>query len=203
MSFRKELKYSLSSYEFRLLKSKFFKRDYKKPYPQRRVNSCYFDTYNLDLFRLSLDGIYPRKKVRLRWYDNKYDFCLKEQKISSIEGRHKLSMVYGRLKPEEIKGISFFDQDYGLLKPKILISYSREYFLDKDLRFTFDFDIKYVDISGIFKRTINETKNVIEVKTNSETSNDYINNLMGKIDSGFSKYTRGITFLNKEIKLSK
>ena len=203
MSFRKELKYSLSSYEVRLLKSKFFKRDYKKPYPQRRVNSCYFDTCNLDLFRLSLDGIYPRKKVRLRWYNNQYDFCLKEQKISSIEGRHKLSMVYGRLKPEEIKGISFFDQDYGLLKPKILISYSREYFLDKDLRFTFDFDIKYVDISGIFKRTINETKNVIEVKTNSETSDDYINSFMGKIDSGFSKYTRGITLLNKEINFSK
>ena len=199
MSFRKELKYLLTSYEVKLLKSKFLKVDYQSPFPLRRVNSCYFDTHNLDLFRLSLDGIYPRKKVRLRWYNENHNFCLKEQKISSIEGRHKLSKNYGKIKQEEISDISFFDQEHGLLKPIILITYTREYFLYKDLRFTFDFNIKYIDISGIIKKTVNETNNVIEVKTNLNTSDDYINCFLGKINSGFSKYTRGIISLNKDI----
>ena len=74
MSFRKELKFSLYSSEMKLMKSNFFlRKDFKKLFPEREVNSCYFDTYNFDLFRLSLDGIYPRKKVRLRWYNNNQD----------------------------------------------------------------------------------------------------------------------------------
>ena len=201
MSFRKELKYSLSSSELKLLKLKFLKKEFKKFLPSRRVSSCYFDTSNLDLFRLSLDGIYPRKKVRLRWYNNQRDNCFKEQKISSIEGRYKLSKNYREFKFEDISKYKFVDKDYGILKPKILICYSREYFRYEDLRFTFDFNIKYYDISGIAKKTINDFKNVVEVKTQPNKSNDYINNILGKVDSGFSKYTRGIIFLNKENKL--
>ena len=143
---------------------------------------------------MSLDGIYPRKKVRLRWYNNQRDNCFKEQKISSIEGRYKLSKNYKEFKFEDISKYKFVDKDYGILKPKILICYSREYFRYEDLRFTFDFNIKYYDISGIAKKTINDFKSVVEVKTQPNKSNDYINNILGKVDSGFSKYTRGIIF---------
>tara|TARA_Y100000589_G_C27181083_1_gene640776 strand:+ start:2268 stop:2870 length:603 start_codon:yes stop_codon:yes gene_type:complete len=198
MSFRKELKFSLYSNEMKLMKSNFLRKDFKELFPGREINSCYFDTYNLDLFRLSLDGIYPRKKLRLRWYNNNKNNCFKEQKVSSIEGRYKLSKIYEGFKFEDINKYKFFDQDYGILKPKILIRYTREYLVYKDLRFTFDFNIRYSDITGQTLKTIHDFKSVLEVKTKPNISNDYINSILGRIDSGFSKYSRGIIFLKKE-----
>ena len=198
MSFRKELKYSLSTNELKLLKSNLLKNDFNEIYPKRQVNSCYFDNNSLDLFRLSLDGIFPRKKVRLRWYDENVSYCMKEQKISSIEGRYKLNNSFGEINLKDIKKYNFFDKDYGLLKPKILISYTREYFLYKELRFTFDYNIKYLKISGISQKKLKDFMSVIEVKTKPNISNDYINYIFGKFDNGFSKYTRGLIFLNQD-----
>ena len=198
MSFRKELKYSLSSNEMQLIKSSFLKKDFKELFPRREVNSCYFDNYNLDLFRLSLEGINPRKKVRLRWYNNNQKNCFHEQKFSSIEGRYKLSKNYRGFNFEDINKYKFFDQDYGILKPKILIRYTREYLGYKDLRFTFDFNISYHNIPSAYQKNIHDFKNVLEVKTKPNKSNDYINNILGRIDCGFSKYSRGIIFLKKE-----
>ena len=199
MSFRKELKYSFTTNEIKLFKSKILKKDFKELFPMRTVNSCYFDTHNLDLFRLSIDGIYPRKKVRLRWYNNNKNICFKEQKISSVEGRFKLSKIYEGFKFQDINKYKFFDQNYGILKPKILIKYTREYFIYKDLRFTFDSNIKYIDISGLTLKSINDFKSVLEVKTTINKTNDYINKFLSRIDSGFSKYSRGIIFLKREL----
>ncbi len=39
-------------------------------YPKSRINSLYFDTYDLDMYRKSDDGNYERFKIRIRWYDN-------------------------------------------------------------------------------------------------------------------------------------
>ena len=115
MSFRKELKYSFTSNEIKLFKSKILKKDFKELFPMRTVNSCYFDTNNLDLFRLSIDGIYPRKKVRLRWYNNNKNICFKEQKISSVEGRFKLSKIYEGFKFQDINKYKFFEISYQIL----------------------------------------------------------------------------------------
>ena len=89
--------------------------------------------------------------------------------------------------------------DYGILKPKILIRYTREYLIYKDLRFTFDFNIRYSDITGQTLKTIHDFKSVLEVKTTINKTNDYINKFLSRIDSGFSKYSRGIIFLRKEL----
>lgn len=39
-----------------------------QPYPERRVNSLYFDTHDYAAYRASIDGISQRTKVRYRWY---------------------------------------------------------------------------------------------------------------------------------------
>ena len=59
-------------------------------HPLRKVNSCYFDNEMMTLFLDSEEGVLPRKKVRIRWYNNLLNFK-KETKISSIEGRYKYS----------------------------------------------------------------------------------------------------------------
>ena len=41
----------------------------KPSFPDRKVFSIYFDSVNLDLFRISEEGLTPRRKIRLRWYD--------------------------------------------------------------------------------------------------------------------------------------
>lgn len=38
------------------------------PYPDRRINNVYFDTYNYDGFLQNLSGASSRTKVRYRWY---------------------------------------------------------------------------------------------------------------------------------------
>ena len=39
-----------------------------EPYPERRINNVYFDTYELSAFHENLSGTSRRSKVRWRWY---------------------------------------------------------------------------------------------------------------------------------------
>ena len=57
-------------------------------YPMRKVNSCYFDTNELQMFHDSDQGVLPRKKIRIRNYNDEKIFT-EETKISSEEGRFK------------------------------------------------------------------------------------------------------------------
>jgi len=41
---------------------------FRQPYPDRKVNNVYFDTYNLDAYAQNLSGASARVKVRYRWY---------------------------------------------------------------------------------------------------------------------------------------
>ena len=69
MSFRKENKYRLSSSDQKLLKASLLATGMRSQYPKRKISSCYFDTADLALFTASEEGILPRKKVRVRWYN--------------------------------------------------------------------------------------------------------------------------------------
>ena len=41
---------------------------FHRPYPDRRVNNVYFDSYELSAFHENLSGTSRRSKVRWRWY---------------------------------------------------------------------------------------------------------------------------------------
>ena len=72
MSFRKEIKFKLTFSDFISLKSQLLDNGMESLYPSRKVNSCYFDNHDYLFLNQSFDGIVPRKKVRLRWYDDNY-----------------------------------------------------------------------------------------------------------------------------------
>ena len=57
-------------------------------YEPRKINSLYFDTLSLQSFSDSEEGTLPRKKIRVRWY-NDFEKLTIEKKISSVEGRYK------------------------------------------------------------------------------------------------------------------
>ena len=62
MTFRNERKYRLSYGDSIKLKSDLISRGMKKLYPDREINSEYFDTKELKMFSDSEEGIVPRKK---------------------------------------------------------------------------------------------------------------------------------------------
>jgi len=191
MSFRIEQKFKLTRFEQESLKKDLIIKGMKELYPKRTINSCYFDSHDLRCFYDSDEGVLPRKKIRLRWYENK-EKITKEIKISSIEGRFKTSENFYDHKFLEKFNYSLYDKLYGILYPKIIVSYYREYFLLKNIRITFDSNIKYTNLNGLNGFIINDQENVMEIKADPTNS---ISKLEGFIDlptSRFSKYCRGI-----------
>ena len=127
MSYRKEKKFKLTKSEINKVKKDLNRLGMRKLYLNRKINSIYFDNKNFDIFKDSEEGVLPRKKIRVRWYDQKAEFK-KEIKISSSEGRFKINKKLNQIKSKEnIENLLFFDQTYGSLNAKILISYLREY----------------------------------------------------------------------------
>lgn len=192
MSFRKEQKYKLTYSDQKILKKIFFKRGMKLLYPQRSINSIYFDTSNLDFFSNSEEGVLPRKKIRVRWYDDNLKEIFKEIKISSIEGRFKINEVFKNKEKLFDSNFQIIDNEFGILKPKTMITYNREYFVLDNLRLTFDYNISYKDLVSLTQFNVKDKECVLEIKANFGIYDDYIEKIIGLPTSRFSKYCRSI-----------
>lgn len=198
MSFRKEKKYSFPNKNLFSFVKYLSDQGMKKIYDDRIINSLYFDNNLLSMHHESEEGVLPRKKIRIRWY-NKENIFNKEVKISSLEGRYKF--IEEKLNENNLNSIynlSFFDQIYGYLKSKLLVTYERSYFGIKSVRITIDKNIKYsksIDHSNI---VINDNLSVVEIKTSIDCSDDYIDDITNKMTDRFSKYTRGINFFKSQ-----
>ena len=198
MSFRKEEKFRLSISDFfeiqKILKSKGMTKIYKT----RIINSLYFDNYNLNMFIDSEEGILPRKKIRIRWYNNSDDFLF-EKKISSIEGRYKTTTKIKELSHVNLYDQTFFDQNYGNLFPSMLVSYERTYFKLNNVRVTFDSNITYKNTRLLRFNKIIDAERVMEIKASVNDSDDFIRSLVPYKTSRYSKYCRGISITRGEI----
>tara|TARA_B100000902_G_C27289561_1_gene906380 strand:- start:96 stop:692 length:597 start_codon:yes stop_codon:yes gene_type:complete len=194
MSFRKEKKYRLTYSELLIIKKNLIQSGMNSLYPARIINSCYFDTHDLKLFSESEEGVLPRKKVRIRWYNKQNNFT-KEVKISSIEGRFKYQKKINIQKFEDLSNLRIFDKLYGELTPILNVSYEREYFSYKSLRLTFDKNITYTFLKSISKPVFNDNECVMEIKVPINCNENYIEKLIHLPTTRFSKYTRGC-FLN-------
>ena len=71
MSFRKEIKLKIETSRINDFKNFLFERKFSEQYPQRIVESIYFDNLNFQMFQDSIEGSVPRKKIRLRTYNKK------------------------------------------------------------------------------------------------------------------------------------
>ena len=68
MSFRYEYKYFINPNRKLEFYNWLNENDFKKNYPDRIINSIYFDNNSLSMFLDSEEGLVPRKKIRIRWY---------------------------------------------------------------------------------------------------------------------------------------
>lgn len=192
MTFRLENKFSLSISDFSFFKKILIDKGMVPLHKSRIINSIYFDNLNFDMYHQSEEGILPRKKIRIRWYDNLKNFFY-EKKISSYEGRFKENILLDFINSEnEILKENFNIQGYGFIHPKLKITYCREYFVLRDIRLTFDSCISYINLVRPNLK-FSDDHYVIEAKTPYLNMEDYVNELLPYSTSRFSKYCRGLS----------
>lgn len=195
MSFRKEKKFRLTVSDYYKFQNELFKQGMTELFKPRTINSIYYDTPDLRMFHDSEEGVLPRKKVRIRWYNNQKNYFL-EKKISSIEGRFKTTTKLKNINIKEQLNKNIFDKDYGMLRPKITISYKRSYFNFREARITFDENITVENVTYGSKHICFENERVAEIKVPNNCSEDFIQKIIPYASSRFSKYSRSQLLLH-------
>tara|TARA_B100000700_G_scaffold256844_1_gene290291 strand:- start:228 stop:728 length:501 start_codon:yes stop_codon:yes gene_type:complete len=160
MSFRTERKFILKKENIQNFYMWLNENNCKNIYEKRLVSSVYFENKYNQMYQDSDEGVLPRKKIRIRNYNNNTNKYLLEKKISSSEGRYKISLAKKNI--DMYNKIGIFDNQYGICKPTIKVSYLREYYSFKDYRITFDQNISYKKLNS--RKEFKDNYCVIEFK---------------------------------------
>ena len=191
MSYRIEEKLSIDSN--RIIDFKIFlaNKAVKPIYQPRRIQSLYFDNQNFEMYTDSIEGLTPRKKIRVRNYPNTQDAKMYlEVKISSVEGRFKTRKIVSKNRLNELKKTGILDSQYGLCKPCLYVTYDREYFIIDDVRISIDNNINYKLCSNnICKR---DESSVVEIKTSIRKNLDKLTEDFPFQRNRFSKYCNAV-----------
>lgn len=199
MSFRIEQKYRINKYKLPDLYKWISKNNGEKIYLDRTVSSIYFDNYKLSSYHDSMEGVIPRKKIRLRWYGNiknKLENSNLEKKINSVEGKFK--KVEKAINPSNILKLGVLDNGYGLCFPILQIDYNREYFKIFDIRITVDTKIRYKNYKEehFFNQYHNDDETVLEAKALNTNIKNFVDENIYFEKIRFSKYCNAIEKLN-------
>ena len=159
---RVETKYVLTKDEYENLMKKIHKHLNQDEYFKTTICNIYFDNDNYDLINKSLDKPLYKEKVRLRSYNipklSDYVFFEIKSKFKGVvykrRSKIKLSEYYNYLinhkydsSNQIMKEIDYLITKYNL-KPKLMLSYDRTSYYDKDnknFRITFDQNIRSRD----------------------------------------------------------
>ncbi len=195
MSFRIEEKLFIIPENLIQFKEFLFNKSAEKLYQPRIIKSLYFDNSKLDMYRDSIEGSVPRKKIRIREYpnsdDKKYYF---EIKTSSIEGRYKTRKIINDNKLSEFKNFGYLDSNYGTCMPNFFVSYIREYFKISDIRISIDTKISYTNY--LTKKNFLDSKVIVELKTSIKKDLDELIRSFPFQKIRFSKYCYAVESLN-------
>ena len=187
---RYEIKFLINSKEkYELIK----KKQLKKLFPDRIVESIYFDTKDFQFFNLSEEGVTPRFKIRLRGYDNKQ---LNNLEIKTTNNYHR----------EKVTIKNFIFDNYELHKnlkkigiqeivhKKIRVKYLRSYYkLENVGRITLDRDIEFLPPDESFHNSKKIKQNILEVKVQKKNiDKNLIEKIINLKETRFSKYCIGI-----------
>ena len=115
MSFRLEEKLYIKPEHLLDFREYLSKNLSQKLHHPRKIKSLYFDNINFNMYSDSVEGLVPRKKIRIRNYPNEKD---KE---------------------------FYFDNQYGSCFPNIYVEYDREYLMVDDIRISIDTNLLYTD----------------------------------------------------------
>lgn len=199
MTFRKEYKFRVTFSDYHKFHDLLYKQGLVSLFNPRVIHSVYFDTADLRMFHDSEEGVRPRKKVRIRWYNDEKIF-FQENKVSSFEGRYKTSKKLECMSSEDqIANKVLLDSAYGSVHPVLKVSYRRSYFSLNNLRLTFDESITYQKILQNDRRIYCDPERVIEIKTPANFSDDFVEKYIPYPTVRFSKYSRGLLLFVSDI----
>tara|TARA_B100001123_G_C14965861_1_gene889610 strand:- start:220 stop:804 length:585 start_codon:yes stop_codon:yes gene_type:complete len=191
MSFRIEEKLYIKPEHIIDFKEFLIKCSAKKIYHPRIIKSLYFDNLNFDMYTDSIEGLVPRKKIRIRNYPNESDKSFyMEKKISSVEGRYKTRNIINKEKVDYFKKFGIFDNQYGQCFPNLYVTYKREYSILDDTKISIDKEILYEN----YKTNIvyKDHKAIVEIKTSIKKNLDDLVKSFPFQRTRFSKYCDGI-----------
>ncbi len=200
---RIEQKIEINKYHYLDLLKWIHNKGGKILYPERLICSRYFDNNNLQMYFDTIEGIIPRKKIRIRTYGtdkfiySNNDYAL-EVKVTTENSRFK--EIIPKVNLESMLKEGYYDKLYGICYPLLDISYSREYFLVKNIRVTIDKNIKYriLNCNVRFRnRLVKDRSFVLEIKAALNTNLSYLLNNFDLPRSRFSKYERALDSLLK------
>tara|TARA_B100000795_G_C22801249_1_gene442059 strand:+ start:1153 stop:1740 length:588 start_codon:yes stop_codon:yes gene_type:complete len=194
MSFRKEEKIETTFYQQKLLLDKIIKLGGKLLYPSRKISSIYFDSKNFEMHNESEEGILPRKKIRIRYYNNNQENSNLEYKISSFEGKYKTTNKLNLKLLNRYLREGCVDQKYGFCYPIIKITYDRRYYTLNNVRITFDDNINYQIFNSKIK--ILDEVGVVELKSKTDKEIEDIDKILPLARKRFSKFSRAFSYLN-------
>lgn len=170
-----------------------------KLYESRIVNSIYFDNSRLEIYHDSVEGLCPRKKIRLRYYGkeklNETTLVSLEIKYSKPTGRSKETKK--QINYKKLLNNGYYDSQYGVCFPVTLVSYLRNYYSVGRYRVTFDENIKFQSLnSKNSRRKISRVDDIIaEVKYNNLDKLSDIEKEFPHKNTRFSKYCKSIESL--------
>lgn len=212
---RYEIKYLISKKEREMLEKYMMPYMTADKHKETSVRNIYFDTPCDLLVRRSIEGPLYKEKLRIRSYGEatsdstvfielkkKYNSVVYKRRISSTENA-AMSCFLKDIQPEKngqiYKEIEYFKCHYGILLPKIFLSYDRNAFYsptDINLRITFDENILYRDTNlslcskAYGNRLLEKGMVLLEIKTASAIplwlTGFLTRNKMNKVS--FSKY---------------
>ena len=187
MSFRIEEKLYIIRENLIQFKEFLIKKSVKSIHYPREIKSLYFENMNLDLYKDSIEGLVPRKKIRIRNYPDDQDkrFYL-EIKNSAIEGRYKTRKVINEKEFDLKKTSGIYDNQYGICYPKLYVNYLREYSIIDNVRISIDTNIKYKDFKTGYE--VNDDRIIVELKTSINKNLDELIEDFPMQRIRFSKY---------------
>lgn len=171
-----------------------------KLYDDRLINSIYFDNDKFEIYYDSVEGLSPRKKIRLRFYGDKSQLdkqeeLLLEKKYTTFSGRSKISKKVKDFDSRLKYGI--LDSKYGICYPRTVVSYLRSYHVCKDFRVTLDTNINFKSFNSEnpILNSVSIEDIIIEIKTNDITKADYLKKTFPFSEIRFSKYCKSVEYL--------
>lgn len=167
---------------------------FKETFPERQVNSIYYDTESLDNFWDNENGHENRIKLRIRWYGG----ALEPDKKAVIELKIKKGDVGSKIREKLDNNNQKIKDLFRATSPVIKIHYKRRYYesMDRKIRMTVDYDITYTGLLDIrnSSKPCTEPGCVVEIKYDVSLDNKIsdITQVFGHRIDKFSKYARGI-----------
>ncbi len=209
--FRYERKFIINDFTIPQLENllRNSKLHFKNSYPQRSVNSIYFDDSVSSSILENLDGNNFKTKYRLRWYGDKKIIYLPVFEVKNKHGYLNFKKIN---KLQILKPLKFNKSNIDFILKKLKIKndflvnkipissthYNRLYFISSyyNIRATLDFNINYFNLQNNLNFNLNKfSKSVIlEIKYSNEKDfwvRESLNNISLRISKN-SKYLNSL-----------